>query len=330
MPRLVRPLAMAPLLMTLALTLAPPLASAQALAAEAMAAVGQYGDRAAPLTVFERDGVLRVDGRGRVDAALTPLGRNRYRIEGGGELVLEPVAVRLDGARLPRHDFGAEVEAAIRKAVRADPQALRARALAATPPVETADHRPADLVDLTTLGPAVRFDIRYAGPDNFMGLPLYERPAAYMQRPAAEALARAAKTLEAQGYGLLIHDAYRPWYVTWMFWEATPPDARMFVADPAKGSRHNRGCAVDLTLYDLKTGKVVEMPSRYDEMSGRSYADFIGGTTRQRALRAILREAMVAEGFEVYPEEWWHFDYKDWRRYGIGTLTFSQLAGTGR
>ena len=318
-------------LMGLILTAASPAFAQPALArgldAAEMAAVGQYGDKAAPLTVFERDGTLRLDGRGRADAALTPLGRNRYRIEGGGELVLEPVAVRLDGTRLPRHDFGAEVEAAVRAAVRADPDALRARALAATPPVETADHKPADLVDLTTLDPTIRLDIRYAGSDNFMGLRLYERPAAYLQRPAAQALARAAEALEAQGYGLLIHDAYRPWFVTWMFWEATPPEDHMFVADPAKGSRHNRGCAVDLTLYDLKTGKPVDMPGRYDEMSARSYADFIGGTTKQRALRAVLRQAMVAEGFEAYPEEWWHFDYGDWRAYGIGTKTFSALAG---
>ena len=314
-------------LMGLTLTLAlPPAAFAQPLDAAEMAAVGQYGERAAPLTVFERDGILRVDGQGHADVPLTPLGRGRYGIAGGGELTLEPTAVRLDGVRLPRHDFGAEVEAGIRSAVRADPAALRARALAATPPVETADHKPADLVDLATLDPAIRLDIRYAGPDNFMGLPLYERPAAYLQRPAAQALARAAKTLEAQGYGLLIHDAYRPWFVTWMFWEATPPEDHMFVADPAHGSRHNRGCAVDLTLYDLKTGQPVQMPGRYDEMSGRSYADFIGGTTKQRALRAVLRQAMTAEGFEVYPEEWWHFDYKDWRDYGIGTKTFTELA----
>jgi len=323
--------AIAPILMGLVLTataLAQPPAKAPAASLDAaeMAAVGQYGDKAAPLTVLERDGVLRVDGGGLKDAALTPLGRNRYGVEGGGELVLEPAGLRLNGTRLPRHDFGAEVEAAIRAAVRADPVALRAQALAATPPAEAAPRRPADLVDLSTLSPTIRFDIRYAGSDNFMGLALYERPAAYLQRPAAEALARAAKTLEAQGYGVLIHDAYRPWFVTWMFWEATPPDSRVFVADPAKGSRHNRGCAIDLTLYDLKTGKPVQMPSRYDEMSDRSYADFIGGTTQQWAMRAMLREAMVAQGFEIYPEEWWHFDYKDWRDYGIGTRTFTALA----
>jgi hypothetical protein len=129
----------APFLMGLVLSTT---ALAQRLDAAEMAAVGQYGQRAAPLTVFERAGVLRVDGQGRKDARLTPLGRGRYRIEGGGELVLEPVAVRLDGTRLPRHDFGAEVEAGIRAAVRADPAALRARALAAKPPAETASTGP--------------------------------------------------------------------------------------------------------------------------------------------------------------------------------------------
>lgn len=290
------------------------------------AAIGQYGDKAAPLTVFEKDGALHVDGAGLSSARLTGQGGGRYAIAGGGELVLEKGAVRLNGTRLVFHDFGAEAQGAIRAAVRADPVALRQRALAATPPIETEQRLPADLVDLTTVDPRIRLDIRYAGSNNFMGIPLYERAGAYLQRPAAEALGRAQQALAAQGYGLLIHDAYRPWFVTWMFWEATPPENHAFVANPANGSRHNRGCAVDLTLYDLKTGKVVEMPSRYDEFSPRAYADFVGGTTKQRAARAVLRQAMETEGFAVYTEEWWHFDYKDWRNYGIGTQTFTQLA----
>jgi len=292
-------------------------------------AVGQYGDKAAPLTVFEKDGALFVDGLGLTSARLTPFGDHRYAIAGGGELILTRRAVLLNGTSLPFHDFGAESQAATRNAVHADPDALRRRALAATPPVETAQHLPDDLVNLTKVDPRIRLDIRYAGSNNFMGIPLYERAAAFLQRPAAEALGRAQKALAAKGYGLMIHDAYRPWFVTWMFWEATPPEDHVFVADPAKGSRHNRGCAVDLTLYDLKTGKVVEMPSRYDEASTRSYANFVGGTTRQRALRDLLREAMVAEGFEVLPEEWWHFDFRDWRRYGIGTKTFTELLARG-
>jgi len=290
------------------------------------AAIGQYGDKAAPFTVFEKDGALHIDGEGFTSARLTPLGGGRYAIAAGGELVLDKGAVRLNGKTLAFHDFGAETRERIHKAVRADPVALRRRALAATPPVEQGERLPSDLVDVTTLDPGVKLDIRYADPDNFMGIPLYERPAAYLQRPAAEALARIHKALAAKGYGLLIHDAYRPWYVTWMFWDATPPEDHVFVADPAQGSRHNRGCAVDLTLYDLKTGQAVEMPSRYDEFSTRSYADFVGGTTAQRARRAILRQAMEAEGFTAYPEEWWHFDYKDYRRYPIGTKTFTELA----
>ena len=304
--------------------LAAPAAFAQSRAE--LAAIGQYGDKAAPFTVFEQDGALHIDGEGFRAARLSTLGKGRYAIAGSGELILETGAVRLNGKPLAFHDFGAEVEAAIRKAVRADPVLLRQRALAAMPPVEAGDKLPSDLVEVTSLAPGIKRDIRYAGANNFMGIPLYEVSAAYLQRPAAEALARIHRALAAKGYGLLVYDAYRPWYVTWMFWEATPPEARIFVADPAQGSRHNRGCAVDLTLYDLKTGQPVEMPSRYDEFSTRAYADFIGGTTRQRALRAILRQAMEADGFAVLPDEWWHFDYRDYARYPIGTKTFTELA----
>lgn len=290
------------------------------------AAIGQYGEKAAPFTVFEQDGALHIDGEGFKSARLTAMGGGRYTIAGGGELTLEKGAVRLNGKSLAFHDFGAETRARIHAAVRADPVALRQRALAAAPPVETGERLPSDLVDVTTVDPGIKLDIRYATSDNFMGIPLYERPAAYLQRPAAEALGRIHKALAAKGYGLLIHDAYRPWYVTWMFWEATPEEDHVFVANPADGSRHNRGCAVDLTIYDLKTGKAVEMTGGYDEFSTRSYADFVGGTSAQRARRAVLRQAMEAEGFTVYPEEWWHFDYKDYRRYPIGTKTFTELA----
>jgi D-alanyl-D-alanine dipeptidase len=102
-----------------------------------------------------------------------------------------------------------------------------------------------------------------------------------------------------------------------MFWDGTPPDKRIFVADPSQGSRHNRGCAVDLTLYDLKTGKPAEMVGLYDEMSERSYPDYPGGTSLARWHRLQLRRAMEAEGFTVYDFEWWHFDYKDWAKYPI-------------
>jgi D-alanyl-D-alanine dipeptidase len=104
-----------------------------------------------------------------------------------------------------------------------------------------------------------------------------------------------------------------------------PPEAHVFVADPREGSKHNRGCAVDLSLYDLKTGRSIEMTGRYDEMSQRSYANYVGGTSRERWFRDLLRREMQARGFQVYPEEWWHFDYRDWDQYPIGNQAFENL-----
>ncbi|MBM3981751.1 MAG: serine hydrolase [Planctomycetes bacterium] len=201
---------------------------------------------------------------------------------------------------------------------------IRKAALAAKPPEEKGEFLKPDLIDLATID-GVKFDIRYATHNNFLGTPFYTSAKAYMQKPAADALARVHKSLKERGYGLLVFDAYRPWHVTKMFWDATPDKFHNFVADPSKGSRHNRGCAVDLTLYDLKTGKVVEMVSGYDEFSDRAFPDYMGGTSRQRWHRDLLRSAMQAEGFSVYEEEWWHFDYKDWKKYAIGNKTFEEL-----
>ncbi len=204
---------------------------------------------------------------------------------------------------------------------------LRAEALQATPPSEAGPFRSAELVEVTTLDSTIRLDIRYATSDNFLSTPLYSQPRAFLQRPAAEAVVRIHRALAPLGYGLLIHDAYRPWYITKVFWDATPPSQHDFVADPATGSRHNRGCAVDLTLYVLKTGKPVAMPSLYDEFSPRAEPSYAGGTAEQTRLRELLRSAMEAEGFTVYSHEWWHFDYKDWREYGIGNTKFEDLGG---
>jgi zinc D-Ala-D-Ala dipeptidase len=204
-------------------------------------------------------------------------------------------------------------------------QELRTDALKVHPPREQGSFRESDLVELVKLDPAIKLDIRYATTNNFLGTPVYTQARAFLQRPAAEAVLRAHRELKAHGYGLIIHDGYRPWYVTKIFWEATPNDKKIFVADPAAGSRHNRGCAVDLSLYDLKTGKEVKMPSGYDEMTDRAYADYAGGTADERARRGILRQAMEAQGFKVNPTEWWHFDYKDWNQYPIQNVRFEEL-----
>ena len=198
-------------------------------------------------------------------------------------------------------------------------------ALTAQPPNETGDFLPTDLVELRKLDPTIKLDIRYATSNNLFGTVFYSQARAFMQRPAAEAVVRVNRKLKALGYGLLIHDGYRPWYVTKVFWDATPQDKKLFVADPSKGSRHNRGCAVDLSLYDLKTGKPIEMVSTYDETTDRAYPNYPGGSSLQRWHRDLLRTAMEAEGFTVYEAEWWHFDYKDWQRYHIGNVRFEKI-----
>ena len=194
------------------------------------------------------------------------------------------------------------------------------------PPVETGK-LPPDLVELVTLDPTLRLDVRYATARNFVGRPVYKEARAFLQRPAAEALARAHRALAAKGFGIVVFDGYRPWSVTKLFWEVTPPEKHEFVADPRQGSRHNRGCAVDLSLYDRATGREVEMPSAYDEMTERAYPDFEGGPVEARQRREVLRAALEAEGFTVFPSEWWHFDYKDWPLYPVLDVPFSELGG---
>jgi CubicO group peptidase (beta-lactamase class C family)/D-alanyl-D-alanine dipeptidase len=202
---------------------------------------------------------------------------------------------------------------------------LEREALLAEPPMEDGEFRNADLVDVTDYSETIKLDIRYASNDNFLGIPVYSSARAFLQRPAAEALQRIGENLEKKGYGLLVHDAYRPWYVTKIFWDATPEESKRFVADPSQGSRHNRGCAIDLTLYDLKTGMPIEMVGVYDEMSPRSYPHYPGGSSLQRWHRELLRDAMEAEGFNVYEYEWWHFDFAGWENYAIQTDTFEAL-----
>lgn len=198
--------------------------------------------------------------------------------------------------------------------------------LAMQPPVETGDFLPSDLVELEKLDSTIKLDVRYASSNNFLGKPVYQQARAFLQRPAAESLVRAHRRLKQQGYGIVVHDGYRPWSVTKLFWDMTPPEKRDFVANPAKGSKHNRGCAADISLYDLKSGRILEMTSEYDEMTERAYPDYTGGTPQQRHLRDLLRIAMEKEGFMVYEYEWWHFDYKDWRKYRIGTAGFQELS----
>ena len=185
--------------------------------------------------------------------------------------------------------------------------------------------RGADLIELIKLDTTIKLDIRYATADNFVGRAVYPEARAFLQRPAAEALVKVQKLLKKEGLGLVIFDGYRPWSITKLFWEVVPEDKRKFVANPEKGSKHNRGCAVDLSIYDLKSGQLIPMPSGFDEFTERASPEYKGGTKEERANRDKLRYLMEAEGFTVNPNEWWHFDYKSWEKYAIYDIAFSEI-----
>jgi len=295
--------------------------------------LGEYGDGAAWRIVAEHEGKLRlVDSALRV-TPITERAESEFVTDSGAIPVRftrdasgRATAMQLGDARVARNDIEPRPGT---NQLRVTPvrsvDSLRTEALAASPPAEAGPFVPNDLVELVRLEPSIKLEIRYATTNNFLGTRFYDEARAFLQRPAAEALVRAHRALRQQGYGLLIHDAYRPWYVTKMFWDATPLDRRWLVADPAQGSRHNRGSAVDLTLYDLATGRPVEMPSTYDESTDRAYAEYPGGTTRQRWHRALLRRAMEAEGFGFNAREWWHFDHSTWRSYAITNVPFDRI-----
>ncbi len=180
---------------------------------------------------------------------------------------------------------------------------------AQTAPPQEINKREADLVELIKLDKTIKLDIRYARSDNFVGRPVYTEARAFLQRPAAEALLRVHRKLNKQGLGLAIFDGYRPWSVTKLFWEVTPEDKRKFVANPKSGSRHNRGCAVDLSIYDLKSGKLLPMPSDFDDFSDKAHPEYQGGTAEETRNRNILRKIMEGVGFTVNANEWWHFEF---------------------
>jgi serine beta-lactamase-like protein LACTB len=300
--------------------------------------IGEYGPDDEILIILEKDGRLGIFfKRTKEFEALTETDRNTFTFPVPGphaqqQLIFKrhrtgrATQVALDAVVLKRRQIEPESGNQLRiKPVRPVADLMK-EALAAQPPNEQGDFLPADLVELRKLDAKIRLEVRYATTNNFLGTKFYTQARAFMQRPAAEALVRAHRNLRRQGYGLLIHDAYRPWYVTKVFWDAVPEDKKLFVADPSRGSRHNRGCAVDLTLYDLKTGRPVEMVSTYDETTDRAHSDYPGGTSLQRWHRDLLRKAMEAEGFTVYAPEWWHFDYKDWQKYRIGNVRFELIA----
>jgi len=300
--------------------------------------VGEYGPDYDTLYIFERDGKLWTLIEQFEFDPLEQVSDNVFKFPNRGLYDGEQLVFTRDASGRATQVIAANVTFKRRQVgpeegaeqLRIEPvrpvSELLKQALAAEPPKETGDFRPTDLVELIELDPTIKLDVRYATTNNFLGSVFYSQGRAFLQRPAAESVARVNRKLRERGYGLLVHDAYRPWYVTKVFWDATPDDKKIFVADPSQGSRHNRGAAIDLTLYDLKTGKPVEMVGTYDETTDRSYPNYPGGTDLQRWHRELLRDAMESEGFTVYEAEWWHFDYQDWRKFRIGNVRFEGIS----
>lgn len=170
------------------------------------------------------------------------------------------------------------------------------------------------LVDVRQAIPGIVVDIRYATPDNFMKHALYPINRCLLRESVAERLALVQQDLHAQGLALKVYDGYRPLSVQKQMW-AVMPDER-YVANPAKGSRHNRAAAVDVTLVDT-AGRELEMPCPYDEFGERAHTRYPGANPAARANRDLLIQAMQRRGFAVLETEWWHYDGPDWQRYPV-------------
>lgn len=273
--------------------------------------IGLYGTDRPLLDIYERGGALFADGCGLSHAPVASVAE-KLQLHREREIM----AV-VDGMRLEKRDFAGAAVTKFRRTIQDDLDRLRVGSQEVQPPAMPPSSATSDLVDIGAIDASIAIDMRYASTDNFMGVALYDLAVAFLQRPAAIALAQVQARLLARGYRLIVLDAYRPWSVTWMFWQAVPPESRQFVADPALGSKHNRGCAVDVTLVEIASGALVSMPSGYDEPSVRADPGYPGGTSRARWHRDLLRSEMERAGFTVDPYEWWHYDFGEWNAYPV-------------
>jgi zinc D-Ala-D-Ala dipeptidase len=179
------------------------------------------------------------------------------------------------------------------------------------------------LVDLEKFIPRIKLDIKYATKDNIVGMKVYDKPKAFLRLPAAYALKKIESELNKRGLGLKIFDAYRPYSVTILFYEKIKDTD--YVASPWQGSRHNRGCAVDVSIIDLKSGRELEMPTKIDDFTLKAHPDYQDLSDTVKSNRALLLNVMKKYGFSQFPTEWWHFDFSGWANYFLMDLKFSDL-----
>jgi zinc D-Ala-D-Ala dipeptidase len=180
-----------------------------------------------------------------------------------------------------------------------------------------------ELVDLEKFIPDLAMDIRYATTNNFTGEKIYTLAKAYARRPVAESLKKIQAELKTQGLGIKIFDAYRPYKATVKFYEVYHDTT--YVASPYRGSRHNRGCALDLTVINLKTGEELEMPTGYDSFKKEAWPSTPVNDPVIRANRKLLIDVMEKHGFKVNGSEWWHYDFKGWKNYEVMDIDFEEL-----
>jgi zinc D-Ala-D-Ala dipeptidase len=186
-----------------------------------------------------------------------------------------------------------------------------------------ADNPNKELIDLEKFVPGLVLDIRYATTNNFTKERIYNLAKAYARKPVAEALKKVQAELKAKGLGIKIFDAYRPYKATVKFYEVYHDTT--YVASPYRGSRHNRGCALDLTVIDLKTGKELPMPTEYDSFQKAAWPSTPVKDPAIRANRKLLIDVMEKYGFKVNSSEWWHFDFTGWKNYEVLDIDFEEL-----
>jgi len=180
-----------------------------------------------------------------------------------------------------------------------------------------------ELVEIKKEIPNIKLDIRYATKNNFMKQVMYKQARAFARRPVVESLKKIQKELNKKGYGLKIFDGYRPYAITVEFYKKASD--KNFVANPAKGSKHNRGCAVDLTLINLKTGKEVAMATPYDSFSAAAAASYEPVTPEVKKNREFLIATMRKYKMNVLDNEWWHYDFSGWQSYDLMDIPFEKL-----
>jgi D-alanyl-D-alanine dipeptidase len=180
-----------------------------------------------------------------------------------------------------------------------------------------------ELIDLEKFVPGLVLDIRYATKNNFTGEQIYTLSKAYARRPVAESLKKIQAELKTQGLGIKIFDAYRPYKATVKFYEVYHDTT--YVASPYRGSRHNRGCALDLTVIDLKTGEELKMPTGYDSFKKEAWPSTPVSDPVIRGNRKLLIDVMEKYGFKVNGSEWWHYDFKGWKNYEVMDIDFEEL-----